>query len=340
MLAAVAGTSGTLSGAPARFERGWREVGPRVWAWLQPNGGWGEANAGLVAGGDASLLIDTLWDQRLARTMLDASAALGVPPIASVVNTHSDGDHWWGNALVPAEAEIVTSAAAGAAMRKESSPPELARLARLSRAARRLPGRAGALTSYVADMLGPFAFAPVTLRYPDRTFSGTETLSVGGRGAELIEVGPAHTAGDLVVHVPDAAVVFAADVLFVGVVPVMWHGPIDGWIAALDRLLELDAETYVPGHGPPCAADGVRALRGLMAWTAVAAREHQAAGRSPLEATRAMLADEAFAPYRGWDGPERLYVTVAAIYRGAPLSTSPVGRSQVLANVGRLARER
>lgn len=339
MLAAVDGGTTTLSGARARFARGWREVGPRVWAWLQPNGGWGEANAGLVAGEDASLLVDTLWDERLARAMLSEGAGLGAPPIATVVNTHADGDHWWGNATVPVEAEIVTSASAAAAMREESSPQELARLARLSQRAHWLPGRAGALTSYVDGMLAPFHFADVKPRYPDRTFTGTDALTVGGRQVRLLEVGPAHTVGDLAVHVPDAAVVFAADVLFVGVVPVMWHGPIDGWVAALDRLLELDAEIYVPGHGPPCGPDGVRRMRDLMAWTGEAARAHQAAGRSPLEATRTMLADDAFAPYRDWDGPERLYITVAAIYRGAPLSTAPAGRAKVLSVVGRLARE-
>jgi cyclase len=101
-----------LSGAPARFDGGLREVGAGAWAWLQPNGAWGEANAGLIAGEDEALLVDTLWDERLAREMLDAMQ----PPLQgrrlkTVVNTHSDGDHWWGNAVVPDDAQIVTSAA-------------------------------------------------------------------------------------------------------------------------------------------------------------------------------------------------------------------------------------
>ena len=55
----------------------------------------------------------------------------------------------------------------------------------------------------------------------------------------LIEVGPAHTPGDLIVWVPDANVAIAADILFIGVTPIMWAGPVDGWVAALERLLEL-----------------------------------------------------------------------------------------------------
>ena len=97
-------TIATLAGAPARFPGGLREVAPRTWAWLQPNGGLGESNAGLVVGDGASLLVDTLWDERLTRRMLDAMApALADAPLRRAFVTHPDGDHWWGNAALPPE---------------------------------------------------------------------------------------------------------------------------------------------------------------------------------------------------------------------------------------------
>src|SRR3954447_15189538 len=102
----------TLQGRPADFAGGRREVGPGVFAWLQPNGSWGESNAGLVVGDGASALVDTLWDQRLTPQMLDAFAPeLRDAPLELLVNTHSDGDHWWGNAEVAPDADIVTSQA-------------------------------------------------------------------------------------------------------------------------------------------------------------------------------------------------------------------------------------
>src|SRR5690554_1028704 len=92
-----------LRPGPPRFEGGLEEVGPGVHAWLQPNGGLGESNAALVVGDGASLLVDTLWDSRLTRRMLAAMAPLiESAPIGVLVNTHSDGDHWWGNGEVPA----------------------------------------------------------------------------------------------------------------------------------------------------------------------------------------------------------------------------------------------
>ena len=92
-------------------------MGEGIHAWLQPNGLLGESNAVLVVGDGASSLIDTLWDPPLTHRMLAAMAPLVVEaPIESVINTHSDGDHWWGNQEVPG-AEIITTDAAATVMR-------------------------------------------------------------------------------------------------------------------------------------------------------------------------------------------------------------------------------
>ena len=45
-------------------------------------------------------------------------------------------------------------------------------------------------------------------RLPTRTFSGELTIQVGDKRVELIEVGPAHTRGDVLVHVPGDHAVF------------------------------------------------------------------------------------------------------------------------------------
>ena len=63
-------------------------------------------------------------------------------------------------------------------------------------------------------------------------------------------LGPAHTAGDVLAWVPDDRTVFTGDLLFIGGTPIMWAGPVGNWLAACDRILEMDAENIVPGHGP------------------------------------------------------------------------------------------
>src|SRR3954454_20358526 len=270
-------------------------VGDGVHAWIQPAGDWGEANAGLVVGDGASLLIDTLWDEALAQQMLDAMAPVARDaPIRTVVNTHSDGDHWWGNARVPADAEIMTSEASLQIMRS-SDTKELVRFRRLGGALARLPGGVGAFGRYARTMLEPFRFEEVTLRPATRSFAGEERLEVGGREVRLVQVGPAHTPGDLVAFVPDARVVFAADVLFVGATPVIWAGPVARWRAALDTLLALDADVYVPGHGPVSGRAETEALRAYWEWLDPAVVERHSREVSAWDAAREIAATPEFA---------------------------------------------
>jgi glyoxylase-like metal-dependent hydrolase (beta-lactamase superfamily II) len=304
-----------------------RELAPGAWAWLQLPGGWGESNAGLIAGDDASLLVDTLWDQRRTAVML-ASLARVAPPIAVAVNTHADGDHWWGNAELAPDVRIVTSEGALAAMREED-PAELARLGRLARAGARLPVP---LLRYTDAMLGPFAHDEVAVRLPGDTFTGRRTEL----GCELIDVGPTHTAADLVVHAPEHGVVFAGDVLFNRVTPILWHGPLAGWLAAIDLLLGLDAEVFLPGHGEPMAHDDVRAFRDYWTWLDGVVADRRARGDDPWAATQAAVTDPGFAPYRGWLGPERIYINVLALHSGRPVEG---GRRAIFTRVARLARE-
>jgi cyclase len=88
-----------------------------------------------VVGDGASLLIDTLWDPRLTRRMLAAMAPLvRAAPIETLVNTHSDGDHWWENQEVRG-AEIIATEAAAAVMEDES-PADMKRFGALAGAMR------------------------------------------------------------------------------------------------------------------------------------------------------------------------------------------------------------
>jgi glyoxylase-like metal-dependent hydrolase (beta-lactamase superfamily II) len=286
------------------FEKGLHEVAAGVWAYLQPDGGWGWSNAGLITDGSASLLVDTLFDLKLTADMLDTMRR-EIPAarqIGSVVNTHANGDHCYGNALV-AEAEIIASRACAEEM--VQLPP--ARLADLMRAAPDL----GEIGAFIERIFGPFSFDDVELVPPTRTFDGELELRVGDRPVRLLEVGPAHTAGDVVVHLPDDGVVFTGDILFHGGHPIVWAGPVRNWIAACDRLLDLDASTVVPGHGPLATPNAVRDLKGYFEYLMTEARLRFDAGLTPLDAAR----DIELGPYSGWGEGERLVVNVQALYR-------------------------
>ena len=168
----------------------------------------------------------------------------------------------------------------------------------------------GRLGEYVARIFGPFHFEGITVARPTETFEGTLSLHVGDAEVRLFEVGPAHTRGDVVVHVPAEDVVFTGDILFVGGHPIIWEGPVANWIAALDRILALEPRVVVPGHGPVSDTAAVRAERDYLSWLAQEARLRFEAGLSPLEAARDLASE-----YSGWTEGERLVVNVAAVYR-------------------------
>ena len=336
-----------LHPGPVRFEGGLTEVGQGLHAWLQPNGLLGESNAGLVVGDGASLLVDTLWDPRLTRRMLAAMAPLTEKaPMETLVNTHSDGDHWWGNQEVPG-AEVIATESARAVMEAES-PAEMKRFGALAGALRLVgslpvpyPRRrdVAAIAGYVSELLAPFGFDEVRLVLPTRTFSGELELGIGGREVRLIEVGPAHTPGDLIVWVPDAKVAIAADVLFIGVTPIMWAGPLEGWIAALERLLGLGAERFVPGHGPVCGPEEVRRLIDYWRWLDQAAGERLDAGASPEETARELVMGEEIAErgFAAWLAPERALVSVGTIDAHRRGAAKPPGPRELIAAFFRMA---
>jgi glyoxylase-like metal-dependent hydrolase (beta-lactamase superfamily II) len=273
-----------------------------VFAYLQPDGGWGWSNAGLVVGDVDSLLVDTLFDLRLTGEMLDAmSPVTDARPVATLVNTHANGDHCFGNQLVTG-AEVIASRASAAEMAE--LPP--ARLEAMMRA-----DFGETTNAYLAEAFGAFTFSGIDAPSPTRTFSGRLHLDQPGRLADLLEVGPAHTAGDVLVHIPASRVVFTGDILFIGGTPIVWAGPVSNWIDACNTILDLDCAVIVPGHGPLTDRAGVEAVAGYLTYVHAEATARHQAGMRADEAAR----DIELGSYRDWLDWERVVINVDSVYR-------------------------
>ena len=197
--------------------------------------------------------------------------------IDTLVNTHANGDHCYGNQLV-GDARIVASERTAAEM--PELPPEA-----MAALVQQAPSM-GELGAFFLRCFGAFDFEGIELVLPDETFSGELGLRVGSREVRLIEVGPAHTRGDTLALLPTERVLFSGDIIFNGGHPIAWAGPVSNWIAACDRILAMDVEVIVPGHGPIAEqGSGARAeglLRvSLRAGPRVPRRGHdRAAGRA------------------------------------------------------------
>jgi glyoxylase-like metal-dependent hydrolase (beta-lactamase superfamily II) len=311
------------------YTRGLHELNEGLFAFLQPDGGWGWSNAGLVVADGRSLLIDTLFDLRLTREMLDAMRPhTGRSPIAQVLNTHGNGDHCYGNELVPESAEIIAAAAAVEDM--EAVTPQL--MHALSTAEIEDED----LSAFLRHAFGAFDFDGIELRLPTRTFSGSLTLEVAGRRVELIELGPAHTRGDVIAHVPDARVVFTGDILFVGGTPIMWAGPVSNWLAACEHLERLDVDTIVPGHGPVTDKEGPRQVRRYLEYVRDEATARQRAGMPAMEAAL----DIDLGEFGDWGDSERIAVNVDSIYAENDPSYERASAPELLTRMGTYLRMR
>ncbi|WP_336028025.1 MBL fold metallo-hydrolase [Geodermatophilus sp. FMUSA9-8] len=285
--------------ADLEYSRGLHDLGGGCHAWLEPDGSWGWSNAGLVVGDGESLLFDTLFDVPMTRAMLDGMAGLtGSAPIRTVVNSHSNGDHWFGNQLFP-DARILTSAATAEEM--QHSGPELIMGLRDS------PGGPG---RFAREIFAPFDWTDCDPLRPTDTFSGRRDLDVGGVEVQLLELGPAHTAGDSVAWVPSAGVLFTGDLLFIGGTPIIWAGPLRNWVRACDTMLALEPAHVVPGHGPVTDGAGIRQVREYLLFVEEEATKRFEAGMDPVEA----MHDIALGRFGEWAESGRIAQNVMAVY--------------------------
>lgn len=286
------------------FKKGLHDLGNGVYAWLQPDGGWGWSNAGLVVDGDESLLVDTLFDLKLTAQMLRSMKSAepkATNKFDKLVNTHANGDHCFGNELVKA-AEIIASKATAREMSQQTAE-SLAQM---------MSGTAtmGEIGEFFTHAFGAFDFTGITTTLPTVTFEGEKSVRIGDKHINLIQVGPAHTEGDILAHVIEDKTVFTGDILFIEGHPIIWVGPISNWISGCDRILDMDVDTVVPGHGPITDKRGVHAVKDYLEYINVEARKRYDEGMDSFEAAR----DINLSDYSSWGDAERIAVNVATLY--------------------------
>lgn len=274
---------------PAQWKTGLKEIANGIFAYIQAYGELGVSNAGLITDRQSAMAVDALMVPSMTRRFLSAIKKVTRKPVSRLVNTHHHVDHTGGNSLFK-EAEIISHT---------HCRDEIVRTAMPAEAYKQLMPR------FASE------YDRLKLSVPKVTFEDKLIFHQADRNIELRHLGPAHTFGDAFVYLPKEKVLFAGDLAFYYVTPMAFQGNVGNWIKVADRILKMDVETIVPGHGPVGSKKELRDMRAYLIYIRREAKKRFDAGMPAHEAAR----DVRLGVYARWREPERILPNIMRLYQ-------------------------
>ena len=276
-----------------------REIAPNCYTYVQGNGpphnGGGLSNAGFVVGDNGIFIFDTLNGPAAATPFLAAIREVSDKPIERIVYTHHHGDHTNGTQVFMGPGvEVVSS--------------EYCRHRNMQMAASVAGGPADPAYGNISPTFNdgePRQLVPATT-----VITGTTSYHYGGTVVELLPIEPAHTWGDILVHLPEHKTLWMGDNGFFHMAPFLHNGNPIGWMALLDNILDMDLDIIVPGHGPAAGKAEVQEMLDYMALLRDEARVRFDAGMSAGKAA----AEIRMGKFDNWMGAERIILNLFRWY--------------------------
>ena len=214
------------------------EIGDGLYAFTAE----GDPNSGVIIGDDAVMVIEAQATPRLAQKVIDCVRSVTDKPITHVVLTHYHAVRVLGASAFQAR-EVIMGARARAMVverGQEDWDSEFQRFPRLFQGHESIPG----------------------LTWPTTTFTDKMTVYLGKRRVDLMHLGRAHTAGDIVIHVPDQNVMFTGDIVEAHSACYCGDGHFADWGSTLDRIRAFDLAAIAPGRGD--AVIGAKAVNAAL----------------------------------------------------------------------------
>ena len=201
------------------------EVGPGLYALTAE----GDPNTGVIIGDESVMVVEAQATPRLARKVIECIRGVTDKPISHLVLTHYHAVRVLGASAYGAREVIMSEAARGMVEERgaEDWASEFGRFPRLFQGHEEIPG----------------------LTWPTTTFSEAMTVYLGKRKVEIMHLGRAHTAGDAVVWVPDAEVMFTGDIVEYHSACYCGDGYFNDWADTLNNIAGFDPVAIAPGRG-------------------------------------------------------------------------------------------
>jgi cyclase len=221
------------------------------------------SNVGILKTRDGAVVVDTMTFQMQGREIRERAEQLGGGATQAIINTHYHLDHTHGNPAFAAGLKVV------------STDRTLEYLRKLDAA------------YWEGDAAGTL---------PNDTFASERELQIGGKTIRLIHPGRGHTDGDLVVLFVEDRVLHTGDLFFNGRFPnidLEAGGSVKDWVATLDRVLTLDFDHVIPGHGPVTDRAGLVAFQDFIRQLAQIGEEAARNNSSLADTQKAAVLDTA-----------------------------------------------
>ena len=201
------------------------EIGPGLYAFTAE----GDPNSGVIIGDDSVMVIEAQATPRLADKVIEEIRKVTDKPISHLVLTHYHAVRVLGASAFNAPNIIMSETARAMVVERgqEDWDSEFQRFPRLFEGHEAIPG----------------------LTWPTTTFDGRMSVYLGNRRIDLMQVGRAHTAGDLVVYVPDANVMFTGDIVEYKSACYCGDGHFHDWPHTLENIRDFDLDSIAPGRG-------------------------------------------------------------------------------------------
>ncbi|MEX0276580.1 MAG: MBL fold metallo-hydrolase [Ruegeria sp.] len=201
------------------------EVGEGLYAFTAE----GDPNSGVIIGDDSVMIVEAQATPRLANKVIECVRSVTDKPITHVALTHYHAVRVLGASAFGAQQILMSDMARAMVVErgKEDWDSEFQRFPRLFEGHESIPG----------------------LTWPTTTFSDTMTVYLGNRRVDLMHLGRAHTAGDIVIHVPDQNVMFTGDIVEYHSACYCGDGHFSDWSDTLDQIKWFDVDAIAPGRG-------------------------------------------------------------------------------------------
>jgi glyoxylase-like metal-dependent hydrolase (beta-lactamase superfamily II) len=201
------------------------EVGRDLYAFTAE----GDPNSGVIIGDDSVMVVEAQATPRLAQKVIDCIRSVTDKPITHLALTHYHAVRVLGASAYGAGQILMSNAARAmvAERGQEDWDSEFQRFPRLFQGHESIPG----------------------LTWPTTSFTGRMSVFLGNRRVDLMQLGRAHTAGDIVIHVPDENVMFTGDIVEYHSACYCGDGHFNEWGRTLDAIKGYAVDAIAPGRG-------------------------------------------------------------------------------------------